>query len=228
MSKQFSLKTSIGFILLLLIPATLVAQLSFAPVIGACLANGHIRLDNEYYSTAAINGIRVGAEAGYNIHKHLRLQSGVIYNTNGYSLQKGMAGIDRNLRFRTIELPLYLQYKGGKPRHQGFFIGGGGYLGINASGSYIQTSHTMPRNFTIGKDSGSDIVPVTFGCAMNAGYQSVKHLFVRIGYQLSLTDLTPKNTSGSSYYSNQLNLVIGYTIFDRKKKKQQQATSTNK
>ena len=187
------------------------AQVMFGPEIGGLFSNYTGKEGGSSLESKAKFGLRVGGVADISVGDNFSIQPAVMYVKNGYKASNPAASVDVSIN--TLEIPVNVQYKFGKPGGDRFFIGVGPYMGFNLSGHDKVTYYGATNDITIkvGNDANNDFIkPLDFGLGLNAGYLLSSNLFVRAHYQHGLVNLQPGGDANNSAFNSNYGLSVGY------------------
>ena len=158
-------------------------------------------------------GGQIGAYAEIRMAGKFYVEPGIYYVMNG----GGNVVLDRvspyalSMRINTVEIPVTVSFKTGKPGDRlRFTAGAGGYFGYNAGGDINGV------RLLVGDATGNDIKSEDAGIAINVGLELRNGLFFHMKSQQGLFDLQP-NTGGAHIYTASDAITIGCYLFGRKK-----------
>jgi hypothetical protein len=144
----------------------------------------------------------------------LHLETGLFYAVTGGTGIELYNGEAVTFTVNTVELPLTLTFKFGKPGRNHFCLGIGSYAAYNVSG--FVTPDDLTRKFSIGSSNTDFIKAFDAGIGLDVGYQLKNGLFFRLRGQGGLSNLQPA-IDGVSIRTQSTSLIIGY-LFGAKAK----------
>lgn len=206
-------KTSL--LLLVLMVSVITAHAQFAFEGGVNMANIAVTSNGKSISTTYKPGPAMGIVAGLALNdaQHLYFEPGLFFVANGAKITSKPTG---TYIINSVEIPLNLQYKWGEKCSSRFFIGAGPYITANMSGSYqFDADGPVPAysgTFVFSPDKDYNLKKWEYGLGFNFGHLGKKHLFFRVHYQMSLTNLAPNGDDKNSFKQSAAGLTIGYAI----------------
>ncbi len=200
------------------------AQISFSPEIGFNMATMSMKVNDLAsgsfkYNTGWKAGLAIGGVADIGITGSIYFQPGLFYEMNGVKLTASYVNAGGVWNINTLTIPLNIEYKTGEKGGNRFFIGTGPYIGYNLSASYkIDADPTTgfpgsTGNMTIGNRAGKDYIkPLDLGWGINTGYLLANGFYIRLHYQMGITNLNPYSDKYDVYKSSAYGVTLGYLI----------------
>ena len=186
---------------------TMYAQIGIAPEIGFNDPNWSFSASHEN-----IFGVNAGCIIHYDLNERLFLQTGLFYKTQGCSV----SDYDWKIKIRSMQTPIFLNYKYCFNAERGFVIyfGGGAYIEKYIGGTLKQSGITT--NLKIGNKAmdsfghGDNIKEYDYGIILQMGGIHPSGLFDRVWYSISTAnnDVFSESLKGSVYYS--IGATAGY------------------
>jgi hypothetical protein len=209
------------------------AQVAFGPEVG--LNSVNMTLKDTAASALSTGGAKlsftVGGVAEFGLSDNFYLQPGVFYVRNGF--KSSVFGITMDMVVNTIQIPINVEYKFGKPGGNRVFVGAGPYIGMNLGGTMSLKGNVFgfpiseTQSVKIGSDTSAAVKPIDAGFGLNAGYQLSNGMFIRVHYQMGLANLRPEGTSDVSVKTSNVGISVGY-LFETKKKGKTTANAEKK
>ncbi len=196
------------------------AQVSFGPEAGVIFTNYTGKTNGATEPTKAMVSFRVGGVADIGLSERFFFQPGLLYVLNGFKVDYVVSS--GSCKVHTLELPLNIGCKFGKPGGDRFSIGVGPYLAFNMGGTLKQTSYGTSESMSIkiGNDANTDNLKRTdVGLGINVAYQLSYGLFIRGHFQQGITNLEPGGDSNNSTFSTNSGISFGYLFGVNKKGK---------
>ncbi|PQJ10122.1 hypothetical protein CJD36_015610 [Flavipsychrobacter stenotrophus] len=194
------------------------AQLSFGPEAGLQYTNYTGNTNGYNDDGKGRMGFRIGGVVEQPLSQHFYFQPGLLYVRNGYKLDYGATTFIGKIS--TLQLPVNIMFKAGKPGGERFFAGVGPYVAFNLAGTIKRTlyGNSETQKFRIGDDTYNDDIKRTdIGIGVNVGYQLVNGLFIRGHYQRGFVNLIPGGNEANSMFSTNAGVSVGY-LFEGKGK----------
>ena len=204
--------------------ASVHAQVNFAPELGLNLSNYSFKEGSFSINSGMRAGLRVGGMTDIRLTDNLYLQPGLLYVMNGFKWSFDFIGQPNTIKasVSTIEIPVNLLYKAGKPGKGRLFVGGGPYIAYNIGGNIKSTVDgiTTSEKMKIGNDSTCLLKPLDIGIGINIGYEFTENFYARLHSQYGFTNLLPiSSQTNANINSYNFGLSFGY-IFVKKTKKE--------
>ena len=195
-------------------------SIAFAPEIGLNMADMTLKASGLKQKTSMKPGLAIGGVVDFGLSNNYYLQPGLFYLANGCNIKQNAAPPEiappGSINLNTIQLPVNVLYKSGKPGMNRLFLGIGPYVAYNISGTGKITGGST-TTFTMGdKPNASNIRPLDYGAGINAGYECPMGFLIRVHYQVGFPNLNP--TPGGTETTSALGLTVGY-LFGGKPKK---------
>ena len=184
------------------------AQIVLGPEVGVNLCNYTGKTDNQVRT--GINSFTFGGIMGIELSSHFSVLPGLFYAKNGYT--SPYRGQNLYVGISTFELPLSISYRIGPPAKVMFFVGIGGYGGVNWDG-IVRLTGTLPssHDLSVGYGAADDIKRYDAGVNGWAAAQVLKGLYVRAEYQQSLFNLNPQPDQNKNVMTNtDIRVSVGY------------------
>ena len=201
-------------------------QIAIAPEAGLNLSDLAIKSNGSTWNATTKGGLRIGGVADISLTNNLYLQPGLFFMKNRCLVKQpdyfGTGTIDQAYSLNTLELPVNLEYKFGRPGGNRFFVGAGPYVGYNMSGKVISSG--VSRGMSIGTDKptaqgpGDDVKRIDIGAGLNVGYQFKNGVFAKAQYQMGVSNLSPTADANNSIRSSSFGITVGYFLGKNKLK----------
>jgi hypothetical protein len=171
-----------------------------------------------------------GIVADVTLNPSLAIRTGINYQQQGITLKTSFAGIpgeineittEAKLNLHYVQVPLNLLYTTkGATR---FFVGGGPYVSFAVSGkSKMETTYKFSDGTTETESEEADVFEkdedgntsfkrTDYGVGAIAGVKLPGGLFVNVGYQFSLANLSKDDEA--TYRNRGLQLTVGYYLW---------------
>ena len=157
-------------------------------------------------------GGSIGALVDIRMFGRFYIQSGLFYVINGGDNIALTSGDVVNWSINTIEIPVNIEFKTGRPGTTHFIIGLGPYFANNISGNSSDGSSVK-----IGSSSNDQLKMLDIGIGFNIGLELKNGLFFRIREQRGLSNLQPSAYGAGTVYAASDAITIGY-LFGKKAK----------
>jgi len=131
---------------------------------------------------------------------------------NGYKLDDPFGGTVTTT-INTLEIPLNILYKFGKPGVDNFFVGVGPYIADNISGKFKENDNfngSASTKVNIGTGPNDDLKPFDLGVGIDLGYGVMSGFFLRAHYQYGLANLAPQGNSQNTFNNVNYGLSVGF------------------
>lgn len=193
------------------------AQMGFGVEAGFNVSNYNVLYHGAMKETSFRNGGRFGVMSDMALTDNLYFQPGICYVTTGY--RNNIAGGYQQMTVKSVEIPLFLQYKIGMLGTDRLFLGAGPFIGWNKDGNnYLHTATIDSRSdIKIGSKVGDGLRPIDIGAGINVGYQLTAGLVARLRGQMGFMDLDPTGLSDMSIRSYSFCVSAGYMFYMRDK-----------
>jgi hypothetical protein len=224
-------KISFLFIAFIILATASKAQVSVAPELGLNIASMAMKVTDLAggsftYKTGMKAGLALGAVADVRLARSIYFQPGLFYEMAGTTFTADYVHFGGQWALNTITVPLNFEYKTGNEGGNRFFVGFGPYVAYNFSGSYKTEANqtynygASTGNLTIGSTVGKDYLKaLDLGLGVNLGYLLSNGLYVRVHYQLGLSNLCPFADEHDSYKTSAFGATAGYYLNNRKNKR---------
>lgn len=228
------IRYTLSFLFAAMLATNANAQVTFGPEASLNISAYRIKLPEitgATFSKSAVAGMRIGGIADIPLSDHVSIQPGASFAMNGMHITYTIAfagSIDIIARTNTLQIPLNVQYKFGKPEGSHFFVGAGPYMGINMSGTTkfkaavnvftYSLDSTTTTKMDIGPDSTDLMKRLDFGAGVNAGYQLAMGLYARAWYQMGFRNMVPAGGDNNSIKTINYGISIGYMFGGKNRK----------
>jgi len=191
---------------------TSAAQLGFGPEVGFNLSNYTGKSDGKKISHQPKYGGMFGGILEVELNEHFYLLPGLFDYRNGYA--KSFAGGTKTYAVNTLEIPVNIEYKFGRPDRVKFFVGAGPYFDLNYDGTVVTSALPVYSTYDIkmGNDASDDIRSFDIGVGVFGVYQITRGLFFRARYQYGFLNMLPEGNSNNSLYNRSFSLSVGYVF----------------
>jgi len=183
----------------------------FGLEIGANISNYYFsNIPGRTYNNQFTVAGRFGGILDIALSKHFFLEPGLFAVVNGTNLTYNNY-IPEHAYVYSGELPINIQYKTGNYRGDRFFVGVGGFVGYNFTGTISNTTATIyPGDIKVGTNPNDFVAPIDYGVGANVGYQMKNGMFFRARYQMGLANLSPNTNDGSTIHSMSIGAQVGF------------------
>lgn len=164
-------------------------------------------------TSSPLNGVLAGGSIDFHLAGVLHIETGLFYAMTGGTGIELYNGQTVKFTVNTVELPVTVTFKFGKPGRNHFCLGIGAYTAYNISG--FVTPDDVTRKFTIGSDNNDFIKALDAGVGLDVGYQLKNGLFVKLRGQGGLSNLQPA-AEGVTIRTQSTSVSIGY-LFGNKR-----------
>ena len=171
-------------------------------------------------SSDAIGGGTLGLLFDIRIAGKFYLQTGAYYSLGGGSNINTVGGDNEDWTISTIQIPIDIVFKTGRPGNNHFLFGAGVVYGKNIGGSY--TNSVGNGTLTIGSDDQSQVMPTDIGINFDIGLELRSGLFMRLRELHGISNLQPLIGTiygASTMYSSSEALTIGFLFGKHKKRR---------
>ena len=211
----------LGFALmgLLMISSTgAFAQLSFGVKAGLNLSNMTLKTAGEKEDDIKFKpGLNIGAFGDFELNDMLAVEAGLNVETKGLLMKeeeeflgnKMKSKATTNLIYVTVPVDVKLTFGS-------FYVLAGPYVGVAATGKVKNKvesngdTHKETHDMNLGSGDDDDLKRLDFGLGFGAGYEINDNLGVRAGYDLGLSNLTPKGDKDNSIKNGSINISATY------------------
>lgn len=181
------------------------SQISFGVKAGLNLANENFSGEGTgELKPKILPTFQVGGILDIGITEALAVETGISLQGKGYKLEDEILGVSFKSTASALylQVPAHIMYKG-----SGFFVGLGPYVGYAISGKVKAEAggNSESEDISIGNTVDDDLSPIDFGVGIQAGV-SFGSIRIGAGYDLGLSDTTPKDAREDGYSSK--NTVI--------------------
>ena len=181
------------------------SQISFGVKAGLNLANQNFSGEGtSEFKPKILPTFQVGGILDIGITEALAVETGISLQGKGYKLDDEILGVSfkSTASVLYLQIPAQIMYKG-----SGFFVGLGPYVGYAISGKVKAEAggNSETADLEIGNTVDDDVAPIDFGLGIQAGV-SFGSIRIGAGYDLGLSDTTPKDSQVDGYSSK--NTVI--------------------
>jgi hypothetical protein len=185
------------------------AQVGFATEMGLNRCDMNFRVNGNLYNTDTKSGLALGGIVHCAMGNNFFVESGLFYLSNGCMVPG--AG---NIKINTIQMPLNIDYISSIAQDHGIHGFGGisPYIAYNMNGTGADGTALKigsKKGDAYGK-GGDDLKALYYGIGVNVGSILPMGLYVRVRYQISLTNLLPGGDDKNSIYSYSACVTMGY------------------
>ena len=165
--------------------------------------------------TKLTTGFKAGGVAGILADIHMGgqvyFQPGFFYQSAGCNITSTPAG---DYTVTTVTVPINFVYKTGEKCGARWMFGFGPYIADNVSGTFSRDAYgPLPGgsgSLVFGSDPKDNLKGLDMGINAGVGYQTKKHFYFRLRYQLGLANLSPTSDGQSSIKTTAIGVSIGY------------------
>lgn len=174
---------------LLIIAATVQAQMKFGPVAGVNFSKMTLKYGGISIDPMMMVGFHLGGLAEIPLSDNFVLQPAIMYSTKGsrYSLDMGEADYEMSMGPNFIEVPIYFAYKF-ELESMILFLKAGPYGAYAVGGQGKADEEDWDLEFGEGEEK--DMKPLDFGLGVGGGIE-FNNLIVSVQYEFGLTNLAP-------------------------------------
>ncbi len=182
-------------------------------------------------STSALIAYRAGGVLDLRINERIGIQAGLFYSVLGYKYAYGESGsanggsydfsYNATVSENFLRLPINIVFR--KPLGNGmFFVAVGPFIGyglngkidgklhssVTAGGQTQNQDSSFKSTFTFKDDSGA-VKAIDYGICASIGYELPVGLFIRAGYEVALSGLSPLSNQGTQT-NNCFSISLGF------------------
>ncbi len=198
------------------------AQMSFGVKAGLNYSNNIMKYDGKKDKDAKFKpGFNIGAFADFELSDLLAVEAGLNVETKGHMYKdkdeeeilgktyKSKYKATANLVYVTVPVDVKLTFGS-------FYVLAGPYIGVAATGKakskmeYDGNTEKDSHSMDLGGDDKDDLKRLDLGLGIGAGYEINDNLGVRAGYDLGLSNLTPKGDKDNSSKNGSINVSVTY------------------
>lgn len=189
------------------------AQMSFGVKAGLNFSNMTMKYGGDKDKEAKFKpGLNVGAFADFELSDMLAVEAGMNVETKGfmYKNKDNKSKTTTNMVYVTVPVDAKLTFGD-------FYVLAGPYVGIAVMGKtkskFKNDNDKNKESFDIefGNDKGESLYKrLDLGLGIGTGYEINNHLGVRLGYDLGLSNLTPKGDKDNSSKNGSINVSVTY------------------
>jgi hypothetical protein len=202
------------------------AQVAIGPEGSLLFSNYSIRSGGQSVSTTAVFGAGLGCIFSIPLTRDLNLQPAIDYVLNGLKYSVPYQTIVEKVN--TLQVPIEVIYKFGKPNGDRLYLGLGPYMARNLSGSDNASGYGGgTTNLNIGTGDNDDLKPFDFGISADFGFQPSSGIFLHLHYQRGFTSLTPQGGTENTRFSTNYGVAIGYLFGNRQAAKTKKNAKDN-
>ena len=194
------------------------AQMSFGVKAGVNFSNMMLKAGGEKVDDIKFKpGFNIGAFGDFELSDLLAVEAGLNVETKGLLMKeeeeflgnKMKSKATTNLIYVTVPVDVKLTFGS-------FYVLAGPYVGVAATGKVKNKvesngdTHKETHDMNLGSGDDDDLKRLDFGLGFGAGYEITDNLGVRAGYDLGLSNLTPKGDKDNSAKNGSINVSVTY------------------
>ncbi len=194
------------------------AQMSFGVKAGVNFSNMMLKAGGEKVDDIKFKpGFNIGAFGDFELSDLLAVEAGLNVETKGLLMKddeefmgkKMKSKVTTNLVYVTVPVDVKLTFGS-------FYVLAGPYIGVAATGKakskmeYDGNTEKDSHSMDLGGDDKDDLKRLDLGFGIGAGYEINDNLGVRAGYDLGLSNLTPKGDKDNSSKNGSINVSVTY------------------